>query len=141
MGYFMDRNHSPTEEEIQAALGSRYVLWQRLKQFVERQTAVQSKWSFWGPEKSGWNLRYRRKGKALVALYPQQGQLVVNVVLGTEHAKQVLKLELRKKVHKLIASTPQLHDGRWLFLPVENDKDVEEVEQLLAVKMNLKGSG
>jgi hypothetical protein len=133
-GMFTDRNHQPTEAEIKSGLGSLYSLWDRLIQFIETHDHVEGFWTMWGPKQMGWNLRYRWKGKALVALYPQQDGIIANVVLGAKQARLALNLELGAEVSELLRAAPQLHDGRWLFIPVVTAADVEDVKQLLWVK-------
>jgi hypothetical protein len=134
-GHFTNRSHQPSTEEIRSALGSRYPLWERLTRFIDTHYQIAGKFSFWGPAKSGWNLRYRRKGKALVALYPQKERIIAQVVLGKAQAERAQSLELGEKVSKMLREAPQLHDGRWLSIPVLNEADAEDVEQLLLVKM------
>ena len=133
VGYFVDRSHQPSPEEIRLALGSLYPLWERLTRFIDTNYQIAGEFSFWGPAKSGWNLRYRRKGKALVALYPQKERIIAQVVLGKAQAEQALSLKLGEKVSKMLREAPQLHDGRWLSIPVLNQADAEDVEQLLLV--------
>lgn len=135
MGYFTDRSHQPSPEEIRLALGSICPLWERLTRFIDTNYQIAGEFSFWGPAKSGWNLRYRRKGKALVALYPQKERIIAQVVLGKAQAERALSLKLGKKVSKMLREAPQLHDGRWLSIPILNEADTEDVEQLLLVKM------
>jgi hypothetical protein len=135
MGYFTNRSHQPSPEEIRLALGSRYSLWERLTRFIKTNYQIEGEFSFWGPAKSGWNLRYRRKGKALVALYPQKERVLAQVVLGKAQAERALSLKLGEKVSKMLREAPQLHDGRWLSIPILNEADAEDVEQLLLVKM------
>ena len=43
--------------------------------------------------------------------------------------------KLGEKVSKILRESPQLRDGRWLSIPVLDEADVEDVEQLLLVKM------
>lgn len=135
MGYFTDRSHQPSPEEIRLALGSLYPLWERLTRFIDTNYQIAGEFSFWGPAKSGWNLRYRKKGKALVALYPQKERIMAQVVLGKAEAERAPSLKLGEKVSKMLREAPQLHDGRWLSIPILNEADAEDVEQLLLVKM------
>jgi hypothetical protein len=135
MGYFTNRSHQPSPEEIRLALGSLYPLWERLTRFIDTNYQIAGELSFWGPAKSGWNLRYRKKRKALVALYPQKERIIAQVVLGKAQAERALSLKLGEKVSKMLREAPQLHDGRWLSIPVLNEADAEDVEQLLLVKM------
>lgn len=134
-GVFLDRSRHPTDQEIRAALGSVYPLWERLNHVMESDTQIEGKFSFWGQRKSGWNLRYRRKGKALVAFYPQKGQIIAQIVLGKAQAEKALDLKLGKKVSQLLREAPQLRDGKWISIPVLSVEDAEDLEQLLRLKM------
>ena len=134
-GYFTDYSHQPSQEEIRLALGSSYPLWERLIRFINTNYQIVGEFSSWGPAKSGWGLRYRRKGRALVALYPQKERIMAQVVLGKAQAETALSLSLGEKVSKLLQEAPQLRDGRWLSIPVLTEEDADDVEQLLLVKM------
>jgi hypothetical protein len=132
---FTDPKHQPTLEEIRSALGSRHYLWERLTKFIETTYGVDGTWSTWGPAKTGWNLRYRRKGKSLAALHPQQKRILAQVVLGQVPAERALQLELGPRTARRLREAPQLRDGRWLFIPVTSESDVQDVEQLLLAKV------
>jgi len=132
---FTDSKHQPTPEEIRSALGSCFPLWERLITFIEKSYRIEGTWSTWGPAKSGWNLRYRRKGKSLTALHPQQERILVQIVLGKVQAKHALQLELGEKISRMLQEAPQLRDGRWLFIPVTSESDAKDVEKLLLAKM------
>ena len=132
---FTDPKHQPTPEEIRFALGSRFPLWERLTSFIETSYRIQGTWSTWGPAKSGWNLRYRRNGKSLAALHPQQERVFVVIVLGMIQAERALQLELIEKITRMLQEAPQLRDGRWLFIPVTSESDAADVEKLLVVKV------
>lgn len=139
-GTFTDQAHPPSPEQIQSALGSVYPLWERLTHFIEANYQIQGQWRTWGPAGSGWGLRYRRKGRSLVALYPQKGATSAQVVLGKAQADRALGLKLGEKTSRVLREAPQLRDGRWIHIPVVNDADAGDVEQLLRVKMRPVGS-
>ena len=139
IGYFTDSSHQPLPEEIRLALGSRTPLWERLTRYIETRYQIAGEWSTWGPAKHGWGLRYRRKGRALVTLYPQKEMLVAQVVLGKAQAERALALQLGDRASKMLRDAPQLRDGRWLSIPVLTEADAEDVEQLLLVKMRPAG--
>ena len=133
VGCFIEKDHPPSEEELRAALGIQYVLWEQLQQFILDTYQLPGEISF-GGKKYGWNLWYRKSGKSLVSLYPQQDYLVAQVVLGKDQVEQVLQLELGEDVGRLLRETPQLHDGCWLFIPVRSSQDAADVQRLLLVK-------
>jgi hypothetical protein len=132
---FRDFKQQPTLEDIQSALGSCYPLWKRLTAFIEKSYLIEGKWSTWGPANVGWNIRYKYKGKALTALHPQRNRIFVQIVLGKVQAERALQLELGESVSKILQTTPQLRDGRWLHIPVTCNADAKDVEKLLLAKM------
>jgi hypothetical protein len=134
-GVFFDRNRQPSPEEIQQALGESYPLWEELTQFIATNYGIEGEWSPYGPAGFGCGFRYRRKGKSLIALYPQQDQIMAQVVLGKTQAERALGLELGEKVGGILREAPQERDGRWLSIPVVSAADAEAVEQLMLVKM------
>ena len=134
-GYFTDYSHQPSQEEVRLALGTIYSLWEKLTRFIDIHYQIAGEWSSWGPAKSDWGLRYRRKGRALIALYPQKERIMAQVVLGKTQAKRAQSLKLGEKVSKILRESPQLRDGRWLSIPILDEADVEDIEQLLLVKM------
>jgi hypothetical protein len=129
------RAHAPTLKEVRLALGSRFPLWERVTNFIEKSYEIEGTWSTWGPAESGWNLRYRRNGKSLAALYPQRERILVQIVLGKVQAERALQLELEEKVLRMLQEAPQLRDGRWLFIPVTSESDAKDVEKLLLAKI------
>ena len=71
----------------------------------------------------------------MIALYPQKERIMAQVVLGKAQAERALSLKLGEKASKMLREAPQLHDGRWLFIPILNQADAEDVEKLLLMKM------
>lgn len=133
IGWFLDKTKPPTEGEIRAALGASHPHWERLLGFIEENYAIPPEMNY-GGSKYGWNLWYRKSGKSLASLYPQQGHFVAQVVLGKDQVEKAMQLSLGEKVGKMVRETPQFHDGKWLFIPVDSARDVEDIEQLLLLK-------
>ena len=133
IGCFVDKSRAPSPEEMRAALGPAFPYWERLMEFIAATYAIPPNLSF-GGKNYGWNLRYRKGGKSLLSLYPQQNGFFAQVVLGKEQVEKALTLSLGEKVGTLVRDTPQLHDGKWLWIPVTCEADAADVEQLLLVK-------
>jgi len=141
VGCFFDKSQAPSPEEIQAVLGPVFAFWERLTQFIEVTYAISPELSF-GGKNYGWNLWYRKGGKSLVSLFPQRDHFIAQVVLGKEQVEKALTLLLGEKVGSLVRETRQLHDGKWLWIPVTCEADAADVEQLLLVKRRpVKRSG
>lgn len=133
MSYFTDKNEKPTDEDILKALGAAQVQWVDLLRFIAEKFMIPPELSF-GGKNYGWNLWYRKSGKSLVTLYPQQDCFVAQVVLGKDQVEKALSLVLGENVGGALRSTPQLHDGRWLFITARSDQDVADIQQLLVAK-------
>ena len=128
-----DKKLQPTPKEIREVLGSKLFLWEKLTQFISDNYQMPGELNF-GGKNYGWNVWYRRSGKTLVSLYPQQEYFVAQIVLGKDQVEKIIQLKLGKNVRTVFEETPQLHDGRWLFIKVRTEKDVKDIQELLQVK-------
>jgi len=138
VGSLLDKAQQPTPQDIQKTLGAAWPLWEQITRFLtEAYPEIPPELSY-GGKKYGWNLWYRKSGKSLLSLYPQEGYVVAQIVLGNAQVAQALALELGETVGTLLRETPQFHDGRWLFIPVRTAQDAEDVKQLLQVKRRPK---
>jgi len=133
IGYFVDKNELPAAEAVEHALGENFALWERLARYIDQNYKMAGEWNF-GGKKYGWNCWYRKGGKTLVTLYPQQGGFVAQVVLGRLELEKALALELGEAIGRQVRETPMLHDGKWLFLRITTAEEERDIEQLLLVK-------
>jgi hypothetical protein len=133
IGLFTDKEHQPTTQQVSGALGAKQALWEGLTRFIADNYPIPGEWNF-GGKNYGWNLWYRKSGKTLVTLYPQKESFIAQIVLGKDQVEQALNLKLGNNVGTVLTETPQLHDGRWLFIKVKTKKDVRDIQQLLQVK-------
>ena len=84
----------------------------------------------------GWNIKYKKSGKALCTLYPMEGFFIALVVLGDKHqgaAEAVLPL-CQTKIQELYKKTPSSLGGKWLMIEVINQTDAEDVQRLISVR-------
>ncbi len=131
---------TPTEKEITEFIGEPAKgAWVELRRFLAENYDIIPEMIF-GGAKHGWDVRYRKSGKTLVALTPEKGAVRVLIVLGREESEKALSMrkELSSKMYKLIEDTKQLHDGRWLWIRLFSAKDAEDVKKLLPIKRKPK---
>jgi hypothetical protein len=135
----MDGSHAPDEKEITEFIGEpANGAWMKLRQFLRENYDIVPEMMF--DKKHGWDVRYRKSGKTLVALTPEKGAVRVLIVLGREESEKALSMrkELSPKMYRLIENTKQLHDGRWLWARLLQTKDAEDIEKLLPIKRKPK---
>ena len=130
---FMDPEHEPTPDEIAAALGPVAWLWKSLTAYVEASYDLEPVYG--RPSKRyGWDVKYRKGGRTLLSLTPDAETFTALVVLGANEAEAARELDLGEHVQRIFDEAEPLHDGRWLFIPVESERDVQDVEDLLTLK-------
>lgn len=138
IGLFNDKDNPPSEAQILAAVGPRVHLWQQLLQVLRSQYRVIEDFKFLYGKKYGWALRFRVKSQLLVSLFPTQGGFVVQVNLSPEDIEQALALNLSANIQKAIESANPYPEGRWLFIAIETEDDLRDVQQLVAMRAKFK---
>jgi hypothetical protein len=113
--------------------------WSDLRRFIEERYDPVSETVFAGA-KYGWAIRYRKGGKPLCTLYPENGGFTVLLVLGKEETEKALSLknELSSRTYDIIENARQYHDGRWPWIRLLTIRDVDDVEKLLQIKRRPK---
>ena len=133
IGAFTDRLHQPTMEEIRAAIGSKRRLWENLTSLIADTYRLKSDFAFYG-KNYGWALRFRKAGKALLSLYPGQESFIAQIIVSQVQTEKALSSGLSKKAGKIIQDAYPYPEGRWLFIKVESEQDMNDVKQLLIAK-------
>jgi len=138
VGVFTDKNHRPTDNEILKAVGPRLSTWQELIRFIREEYRVQEEFKFLYGDKYGWGLRFSTKGKLLTSLYPVQGGFTVQIILRPEAVEKAQSMKMGRNVRQAIARAKPWPNERWLFIPVESKKDFQDIQQLLALRVEAK---
>ncbi len=135
----LDQNTEPTEEDILRTVGERKDLWLNLQKYLETHYDHVPELDF-GGKKYGWAIRYRKSGKTLITLFPEEGAFTALVVLGRKEVEKAQPLldDLSPGVRTLFENTQQLHDGRWLWIRPNCEGDIESVKTLLGTKRKPK---
>lgn len=136
-GSFTDRGQMPSEDEVLAALSQSRKLWDEIVQFIENNYHTKKSFKFYG-RNYGWALQFSKSGKALVSLYPGQGEFVAQIILNKDQWEEALKANIGEETKELIKSTPEIHEGKWIFVKSKTKKDNEDIEKLISVRAIIK---
>ena len=84
----------------------------------------------------GWNVKYKKGGRALCTLYPMAGYFIALVVIGE---KERFEVEPRlpsfsKPVQKLYQETPSPMGSKWLMIPVKEEDVLKDVQTLIQIR-------
>jgi hypothetical protein len=133
-GRLLDRARVPSLEELAVAAGPGRPRWERLAAWVGATYGVVGE-PLWSGRESGWVLRFRRSGRALLTLMPlESGGVRALVVIGPSAWAAVDGVELSERIRAEWASAHPYPDGRWLFPLVDDDAVEEDLERLIALK-------
>jgi len=138
VGMFTDKKHQPTDAEVLAAIGGRLLLWQELVRHIRAEYPAEEDFRFLYGKSYGWALRFRIKGQLLTSLYPTQGGFTAQVNLGPAAVEQAQGMKLGENVQQAIARAHPYPEGRWLFIPVESEQDLQNMVRLLALRVETK---
>ena len=135
----LDKDNQPTDKEILKTIGDT-TYWLKLRQYLKSSYDFSPELVNYG--KYGWTIRYRKSGKTLCSLFPEKGAFTVLVVLGKKEAEKALSVmdQFNAAVCKLIDDTCQLRDGRWLWIRVRKQSDINNIKELLKLKRKPKNA-
>lgn len=131
----------PTPELLQRWLGDEaYNYWTSISELIERKYPgiFEPEWLFGGP-KHGWSLRYK-KNKSFCTLIPEKDSFKIQIVFGAKERStvEVVRHLLSSRIQKAYDEAKTYHDGKWLFLELDDDEILADVERLLEVKRKPK---
>ncbi|MGD0764862.1 MAG: DUF3788 domain-containing protein [Dehalococcoidia bacterium] len=133
IGCFTDKTRPPTTEAVGEALAGPLPLWSDLLGLISELYGVDGELRFYG-RNYGWALRFRKSGRALLSLYPGSGSFTAQIILSRAQADEAIGLALGRKTREALESAHEYPEGRWLYVPVESDEEVRDIQQLLALK-------
>ncbi|MGD0707055.1 MAG: DUF3788 domain-containing protein [Anaerolineaceae bacterium] len=135
VSFFADKTYQPADAEIREAIGPLFSTWQELAQWIREKYPTQEDFKFLYGKNYGWGLRFRIKSKPLITLYPGQGNFTAQVILRPEAIEKVQSTKLGQNAQQAIERATPYPEGRWLFIPVESKSDLEDVQRLLALRV------
>ena len=88
----------------------------------------------------GWNLKYKKSGRALCTLYPSKGFFTCLISIGSKEAMQA-ELALSTctdYLQNLYWSAKPFNGSRWLMIEVTSQEILEDLEMLIALRVKKK---
>lgn len=130
-----DKTKRPTEDEILETIGQPAGCWTALKAYLAETYEIEGDFKI-GSEKYGWFLSFRKGGRPLCDMFPEKGAFTALVVLGgkeTAQAREALDT-FGPNVRNCLETSPSFHDGCWLWMRVQDNRDVEDIQRLVLLK-------
>lgn len=136
-GIFTDKSYKPTEKEVFDNLSSAKPLWDSLISFIENNYKIKGEYKFYG-KNFGWALRYRKSGKVLISIYPGKDEFMTQIILNGKEVENVLELDITPETKKIIIEKPPIREGKWIYLKVTANENLEDIKNLILVRSPIK---
>jgi hypothetical protein len=118
------------------ALAESRAAWDDLETHVTKTYGLKGLFHFMYGERYGWALCFRRSGRLVLAMYPNQGFLTVHIILGRAQIATATAMRLPSRISKGLEAAKDYPEGKWPFIPVRSRKAAEELKTLIALKMS-----
>jgi hypothetical protein len=138
MDMIQNRENEPTMPEIcEYITGEARTLWQEFVTNVEEEFQTAPKFAFSVcAAKPGWNVKYKKSGKALCTLYPERDAFVALVVLG---AKDMVLFEgvcgdYAPSINQQYKKTATFNGTKWMMIQIKDRETANDVLKLIRLK-------
>lgn len=130
----MDASVQPEMEAVGAFVDS--PLWDELRAWLEERYQPKAAWEYSRCAVPGWNLKYRKAGRALCTLYPMEGSFTALVVIGERErpGAELLLPTLSPYLQQVYRETPYGMGQRWLMPVVAARETLEDVKRLITLR-------
>lgn len=134
-----DAEHEPSGSQTKEFVAT--PLWDALDNHLQHNYKVKPKLFYSGCSMDkgiwkGWNVKYKKSGKALCTLYPKQGYFLALVPVGLREMNEVeLLMPLcTEYTQNLYQQTISGHHGKSLAFDVRNNSILDDMKKLIALR-------
>ena len=88
----------------------------------------------------GWNVKYKKGGRALCTLYPDEGAFTAMVTIGSKEASEaeLLLPTCSDYLRELYDRTREFNGARWLMIRISDARVLEDVKHLIRLRVTPK---
>ena len=127
---------TPTQSILEELIGSNNLdIWNKLVAGIDSLYEMDRTWNK-GFGDWIYEYKYRRGGKTLCTFYAKQGIANILITLGKAESE---KVELKREdfsplLLTLYDETKTYHDGKWLWIPIDEVLSMDDIINLLKIK-------
>ena len=92
----------------------------------------------WNKGFGAWKIeyKYRRGEKTLCTFYAKENVANILITYGKVEREKFEKIKesVSKQLQDIYERTETLHDGKWLWIPLDNEISVEDIIEMLKIK-------
>ncbi len=132
---FTNKSETPTEVQLQDALGQTYVYWQTFAKHTKKlYPEALNEWSF-SSEKFGWSLRIKDKKRVIIYLLPRDKFFKVAFVFGQKATDVIMESNLSESIKKELQATKVYAEGRGIRMEIKDKDLLNDILKLITIKI------
>ena len=132
---FEDKNIEPNERDLKKALGTSYMYWDEVVQYVDKSYGhSEAVWRFTG-QRYGWNMRIVRKKRNIVYFTPKPGFFINGFVFGDRAVRAAEQRGLPSSIINIIHEAPKYAEGTGFRIEVHDQSTVLHIKKLIDIKI------
>ena len=126
----------PTQKILEELIGSRNMdIWNKLVSDIDGLYEMDRTWNK-GFGDWIYEYKYRSGGKTLCTFYAKQGVANLLITLGKAEREKVesKREDFSESLLVLYDETKTYHDGKWLWIPIDESLEFDDIVKLLKIK-------
>lgn len=132
--FFCERNLKPSEEQIIELIGNKYKQWTELDSYLINTKGVKRSYKFYG-KNYGWAIGYSKSGKSIISFFPLSNDFTIQMILKKKHEIEIIKTVGNNELLDLIKNTPEIHEGKWIFIKYSQINSNEIIKKMIDIKL------
>ena len=127
---------TPTQKILEELIGSSNMdIWNKLVADIDGLYEMDRTWNK-GFGDWIYEYKYRRGGKTLCTFYAKQGVANILITLGKAEREKVesKRGDFSESLLVLYDETKTYHDGKWLWIPIDESLEFDDIVKLLKIK-------
>ena len=128
------------DEELKSILTPElFALWTSVIAKIDAAYDMEKEWDK-GGKASKYVLRFRRGGKTLVSLFPNESSIGLLVIYGKDEREkfEARQANFSNKVVSEYHNAKTYHDGKWIMFNLPDEDVVNDLLAMLAIKRKAK---
>jgi len=131
---FGEKTARPDEKMLAGALKGTKVLWDDIREYVEKSCGNASEeWKYYS-KKSGWILVVKSGERTMLYLIPLDACLKANFVYGGKAADAAMAAGLPDRITAMISEAKVYAEGRSFMVDIASKDDAETAKKLIDIK-------
>lgn len=136
-GFFTNKNSKPTDAELIDIVGRAKNKWESLIYYLTDDLHLKGELKFYGIN-YGWALRFNKSGKSVIALYPNEDCITVQIILNNNQTNKAFSSDLSPKIIQIINDTETICEGKWIYLNIDEDTEINDIVKLIDLRIRIK---